>query len=1151
MGEKKSGIDLNCFTYIDGYDIPAAVLNADGVIEKANDLFLETFGLDQKKLIGKMTHEEACGTNLSGTKDCPVAKSTRLKKTVTEQVIYRKDSKIIHFRYTSTPFVEGKKVTATVITLLDISDHVDTRNSYVQAKGNLDVIPTPIIEIDTLFNVTYINPAAAAVGGKIADECIGMKCYDLFNTPHCKTEKCACAQAMKIDAVVNEETIARPQEGVIIPIKYTGAPLKDAKGNIKGAVEYILDVTEERKQKQEAAEKINNLNTIPTPIMSIDTDFNITYMNPAGAAVAGKNPDECVGTKCFDLFNTPHCQTEKCACAQAMKADSVVSEETIARPAEGVIIPIKYTGSPIKDAKGNIKGALEYILDVTEERAQKQAADEKINNLNTIPTPIMSIDTDFNITYMNPAGAAVAGKNPDECVGTKCYDLFNTPHCKTEKCACDRAMKTDSVVNEETIARPAEGVIIPIKYTGSPIKDAKGNIKGALEYILDVTQERKQKQDADEKINNLNTIPTPIMSIDTDFNITYMNPSGAAVAGKNPDECVGTKCFDLFNTPHCQTEKCACAQAMKADSVVSEETIARPAEGVIIPIKYTGSPIKDAKGNIKGALEYILDVTEERAQKQAADEKINNLNTIPTPIMSIDTDFNITYMNPASAAVAGKNPDECIGMKCFDLFNTAHCKTEKCACDRAMKTDSVVNEETIARPSEGVLIPIKYTGSPIKDAKGNIKGALEYILDVTEERKQKQEAAEKIANLDAIPASIMSIDTDFNITYLNPAGAKLVGKSIDECIGMKCFNLFKTENCNTEHCGARVAMSTDRGHAIKAKAAPNGKKGNLYISSVPIKDAKGNIKGSLAYAQDITAQAEVEDIIVNTSSSTATIVTQAKANMEAVIGDVAMINDSLKEEVNLLDMTSEKVGGMQQSSQQMLELANEAAGLAEKVGEEANSGKRAGNDAGSKLQDISKSMVKNNEMVDGLVSELDKISSFVDIIKDIASQTNLLAFNAAIEAARAGDAGRGFAVVADEVRKLAENSSRSAVDISGIVKKIEKDSKETISSMQAGQHMLEEGTGVINLALSSLDEITNGISTISTAVTNLNEKASGLATEGEEVRQKLDVVVESSRENLSKTEAVGEKAGETGSSMESLSESTEELMGVVKKLASA
>ncbi len=247
-------------------------------------------------------------------------------------------------------------------------------------------------------------------------------------------------------------------------------------------------------------------------------------------------------------------------CSQADETDSVITDQTIARPSEGVIIPMKYTGSPIKDAKGNIKGALEYILDRTEEAAQTQAAEEKINNLNTIPTPIMSIDTEFNVTFMNPAGAAVAGMTPDEVVGKKCFDLFKTPHCQTDKCACGQAMKTDSVITEHTIARPAEGVIIPIKYTGSPIKDAKGNIKGALEYILDTTEETAQKHAAEEKINNLNTIPTPIMSIDTEFNVTFMNPAGAAVAGLTPDEAVGKKCFDLFKTPHCQTDKCACGQ---------------------------------------------------------------------------------------------------------------------------------------------------------------------------------------------------------------------------------------------------------------------------------------------------------------------------------------------------------------------------------------------------------------------------------------------------------------------------------------------------------------------------------------------------------------------------------------------------------------
>ena len=489
-----------------------------------------------------------------------------------------------------------------------------------------------------------------------------LTCEESCPSQLCGTKDCPIVKSKRLKKKANGDALYTGNGSVAYWYNSKATPI-DGRGTLVS----MANITKEKALQAKLRQMETDLNVIPTPIMEIDAKFTITFINPAGAAVAGKMPDEVIGTKCYDLFKTPHCKTEKCACARAMKSDSIITETTIARPADGVIIPIKYTGAPIKDAKGNITGALEYILDITEEAAQKQAADEKINNLNTIPTPIIAIDTEFNVTFMNPAGAAIAGLTPDEVVGKKCYDLFKTPHCKTEKCACGQAMRTDSVVTESTIARPAEGVIIPIKYTGSPIKDAKGNIKGALEYILDTTEESAQKQAAEEKINNLNTIPTPIMSIDTEFNVTFMNPAGAAVVGMTPDEVIGKKCFDLFKTPHCQTDKCACGQAMRTDSVVTEHTIARPAEGVIIPIKYTGSPIKDAKGNIKGALEYILDVTEERKQQQDANEKIDNLNAIPTPILSIDTEFNVTYMNPAGAGVVGLTPDEAIGKKCYDL----------------------------------------------------------------------------------------------------------------------------------------------------------------------------------------------------------------------------------------------------------------------------------------------------------------------------------------------------------------------------------------------------------------------------------------------------------------------------------------------------
>jgi PAS domain S-box-containing protein len=111
----------------------------------------------------------------------------------------------------------------------------------------------------------------------------------------------------------------------------------------------------------------------------------------------------------------------------------------------------------------------------------------QIQYLDYLPAPIMVIDKDFNIQYMNKKGAEIVAKDQKQLVGQKCYDNFKTGHCKTEICALYKAMKNNRVFTEETIARP-DGKELPILYTGAPVKNREGVIIGALESITDIRE---------------------------------------------------------------------------------------------------------------------------------------------------------------------------------------------------------------------------------------------------------------------------------------------------------------------------------------------------------------------------------------------------------------------------------------------------------------------------------------------------------------------------------------------------------------------------------------------------------------------------------------------------------------------------------------
>lgn len=161
---------------------------------------------------------------------------------------------------------------------------------------------------------------------------------------------------------------------------------------------------------------------------------------------------------------------------------------------------------------------------------------------------------------------------------------------------------------------------------GSMVADGRTLAQAAVEGRLDIRVDASRHQGEYRKIvdginstiatlvGHIDSMPAPAMIIDREFNIRFMNETGAKVGGRTKQQLVGTKCYDYFKTSDCHTARCACARAMSEGRMANSETDAHPA-GMNLEIAYTGVPIRDTNGQVIGAFEVVTDQT---AVKQAA-----------------------------------------------------------------------------------------------------------------------------------------------------------------------------------------------------------------------------------------------------------------------------------------------------------------------------------------------------------------------------------------------------------------------------------------------------------------------------------------------------------------------------------------------------
>ncbi|QLH74270.1 MAG: PAS domain-containing protein [Methanomassiliicoccales archaeon] len=1043
----------------------------------------------------------------------------------------------------------------------------------LNCEGIFEAMPTAALMMDKEWRITHFNAAAEELTGMPRTDAIGMKAKDIFGTLGRRGDPVMAGimKGSEVDVPKFRFTNSY-DEDVVCHLKAKAK--KDADGAIENVVVFLEPV-----RKDDHTLKV--INSVQTPIIAMDRDFNITYINRPGLEMLKLPEDQVIGKKCHSILRTKYCNTDNCLIKRSfLDGKERMGDAVVSLPSGEV--PIRVFTSLIRDERGEVIGATEQFFDISKEleitkeveriaEAARQGKVKERANVDRFDNNYRKIVEGVNDVinaYLAPLLVAnsymaklAAGEMPQKITKEYSGDFDRL------KVHINETIDTINMMVSETqmLAEASAKGDFSRRADATKHKGDYAKIVGLFNDTLDLMSRKIAWY---EQI--LDSIPFPISVTDMDMNLTFINKASEKIVKRSRAEMYGKHCSN-WNGKICGTSDCGIMRLRGGNNQTFSDRGGRITQ-------ITCSYLKDLNGQNIGHIEVLQDVS--AAMKPAQYNKIeverlaNNLRNLARGDLNIDRSIG-------EADEHTKDARENF-VKIYDSVGEVTSAIEQMSKDAKMLVDAAIHGRLDTRV----------------DASRH-KGEFKAIVDGVNATLNSV-----VGNLEAIPTPIMFMDKDLKIQYINKTGAALLGRTKDELQNgrVRCSEVWRTSKCNTPGCPCATAMRTDDVAQTENDCVIAGNRMDIACVGAPLRDMAGNVVGSFEFVSDQTAikkqmrvsekqkkylddvvnilsegfeslasgdmttsieiprtddkdlessqmvmleigeaiekfrQGIVElltevnrsvDLVSSTSQELASSAEEMNASTEQVSSAIQQISKGAQNQAAQVEDTAKIMADIASSVEVVVERSNKAMQTAQGGSKSCAEGMVTVQNTVKKMREIERSSAESANVINTLGQRSEEIGQIVDVITSISDQTNLLALNAAIEAARAGEQGRGFAVVAEEVKNLAEDSREAAERIAKIVKDVQSMTLKAVESIRSGSKEVTEGVSAAEMAGKAFEEIKGGVDNIAAMVDEIVKLM---------IKQK-----EGTQRAAKSVDGIASVAEETASASEESASSTEEL----------